>query len=107
MAQFKEAMPGWGKVLAHALPVAGGVGLGAALPSLMDKKKPEPKFNEEEKREFARHGIDPKALNFYQTLGNLMRGMRMQQNFMQTATRGGTMAPPPEEPENTGLDQYA
>ena len=106
MAEIKEAMPGWGKVLSYALPAAGGVGLGAALPSLLGKKKTS-KFSEEEKREFARHGIDPKALNFYQTLGNLMRGMRMQQNFMSMATRGGTMAPPPKEPEGAGLDQFA
>ena len=99
-------MPGWGRVLSYALPAAGGAGLGAALPSLLGKKAA-PKFSEEEKREFARHGIDPTALNFYQTLGNLMRGMRSQQQFMNMALRGGTLKPPPEEPADDGLEQYA
>jgi hypothetical protein len=105
MAQIKEAMPGWGKVLSYALPAAGGVGLGAALPSLLKKKTPT--FSEEEKQQFARHGIDPKSLGFYRTLGNLMKGMRMQQQFLDMALKGGTVAPPPAESENAGLEQYA
>lgn len=106
MAEIKEAaMPGWGKVLSYALPAAGGIGLGAALPHLVGKKK-QPDFSEEEKREFTRHGIDPKALNFYQTLGNLMRGLRMQQQFREMALAGGTLTPPPAQ-QGGGLSQFA
>lgn len=106
MAEIKEAMPGWARVLSYALPLAGGAGLGAALPSLL-KSRQRPDFSEEERREFARHGIDPKALNFYQTLGNLMRGMRMQQQFREMALGGGTLAPPLREEQAPGLAQFA
>jgi len=107
MAEIKEAaMPGWGKVLSYALPAAGGIGLGAALPKLLGGGKKTPSFSEEEKREFTRHGIDPNALNFYQTLGNLMRGLRMQQQFREMALAGGTLTPPPAQ-QGAGLSQFA
>lgn len=103
MAEIKEAMPGWGKVLSYALPTAAGVGAGAALPGLLRKQKPN--FSEEEKREFARHGIDPGALGFYRTLGNLMRGMKMQRQFMELAMQGRPSELPVETRGVGGMNQ--
>jgi hypothetical protein len=90
----KFALGGLGKALSYGLPIAGGLAAGAALPKLFAKKPDEPTFDEGEKRLFARHGIDPKALGFYKTLGNLMRGMKMQRQFMEMAIGGQ----PPEMP---------
>jgi hypothetical protein len=86
-----EKLAGIGKVLKYALPAAaGGIAAGYGAPkaySALTAKKPD-KFSESEKRMFARHGIDPNALNFYQTMGNLVRGMKMQRQFMEMAMGG-------------------
>ena len=106
----KIALGGLGKAL-----LAGGAGVGAGLagshyiPKLFEKEKA-PTFSEEEKRMFARHGIDPKALGFYQTLGNLMRGMKMQRQFMEMALGGNALALPGAEPRpdpRSRMSQYA
>ena len=105
----KVALGGLGKALQYGLPAAGGALAATQLPKLFAKKPDAPTFSEEEKRLFARHGIDPKALNFYKTLGNLMRGMRMQNQFMEMAMQGSPMTlgedqQPPQQPR---LSQYA
>lgn len=83
----KIALGGFGKVLALAGAGAAGYGIPKLYNKFAGGQKPDT-FDEEEKRLFARHGIDPKALGFYKTLGNLMRGMKMQNQFMEMAMQG-------------------
>jgi hypothetical protein len=104
--ETKEAvLPGWARALSYAAPLAGGAALGATLPAVLRQKEPE--FSSEEQREFTRHGIDPKTLGFYKTLGGLMRGLRMQRQFMEMAMQGRPEALEAGGAPGNPLEQYA
>lgn len=56
--------------------------------TIKGKTKKAPTYTSEEQRSFARYGLDPKRLEFMQTLNDFMQGLRIQSEMQQRAFRG-------------------